>query len=312
MILSCFSFVTFAEETYDTTLTITIENESYAEGEYVKVSVINGTELANRFASADLYFTYDDDILIPAEDDEDYDEDYFMEEIDEDGTEYSELSKVSATVANNESGDMVVSLQASGETGSKAAEGKAILVKWFKVKSGITGVHHSVFRWIHTTKYASTIYGLISSEAVKYEKVNFVDATTVIKGSELASEPESLPAAYAYVSENDLNETNINGKIVNITTNYAVAFGKVAPRKADATRVKAGFLLSVTNEDMTVGNSAVKDFEAINVSSENIFGGLFYGPGLEAGQTYYVMPYVTYSDGVTLYASEAKSFAMPE
>ena len=60
-----------------------------------------------------------------------------------------------------------------------------------------------------------------------------------------------------------------------------------------------------------INNKNIKNFEAANFASDNIFGGLFYGPGLKAGATYYVMPYVTYSDNVTLYAPSAVSFTMP-
>ena len=309
MVLSFFSFVTYADETYDSTWSIVTDKDSYNAGDYMLLTVHNSTELANRFATATIHITFDENTLEYVTDvDLIYDE--FEIEVDyaPGQTQFGEGGEGGYLATDGEFIDVF-----SANSVRMRAD-RDVYYLFFKVKDDIKGINELNFRWVlnENDKPSQVGYVLDGDKTEYYYNIDFVNATVKIVGSTLDSEPEVLPMSYAYASENDLGETEINGTPVNITTNYAAAFGKVAARKADAVKLKAGFLLSKITDNMVITNSSLKDFEAVNFSSENIFGGLFYGPGLEAGTTYYVMPYVTYSDGVTLYASEAASFTMPQ
>jgi len=293
MILNCFSFVTFAEN-YDFTLSILADKASYSAGEEIELSIVADKDFET--SNGRINITYNEELI----------------EI----KTKAYKSEVSAFPFNKENatipGEYLLNWADTENYEVKA--GEVMIYLYFTVKEDIKGVDEINIRWIKDKSEN------IQSWVMKYEEdyvtenihnVKFKDLTLNTIGSELEDESEYLPVAFANASANDLLETTINGESVNINTDYAVAFGKIAVRKADVTRVEAGFLLSKTNDNMTLDNLSIKKFKAINISSENIFGGLFYGPGLEAGQTYYVMPYVTYSDK-TLYAQNPVSFTMPE
>ncbi len=309
MLISCFAFTTYAETTYDSTWTITTDKDSYNAGDYMAVTFVNSTRLTNKLYAGTIHITFDENILEYASEDDDNFWNAFPNAL----KAPAQLNLIGATdgVSLATDGEFLTNM---GSTGVQLTAGNNFYILYFKVKSDIKGTNDLNFRWVLKDSDAGSYagYQLAGSLERYYYNIEFVDKTVTVVGADLTTDNTALPEAKAFASANDFEngKVDINGTEKNISTAYAAAFGTVVPRNG-AKRVKAGFLLSTLSTGLTVDNEAIKNFEAANFASDNIFGGLFYGPGLEAGATYYVMPYVTYSDNVTLYAPSAVSFTMP-
>jgi hypothetical protein len=309
MLISCFAFTTFAETTYDSTWTIKTDKDSYKAGDYLVLTVMNSTELANKLYPFCIHITFDKNMVEYVTD---FDELYDAIEAEPNflpgEPAYGTGAEGGVITKDGEFSDAVAC------TGANVRANRKVYTLYFKVKEDIKGTNDLNFRWVlKDTDIPSYAGYQFDGSTVKYEyNIKFVDKTVTVVGDNLAADNTALPEAKAFAAANDFEDgkVDINGTEKTINTAYAAAFGTVVPRNG-ASRVKAGFLLSTESTGLTVDNTAIKNFEAANFASNNVFGGLFYGPGLEAGKTYYVMPYVTYSDNVTLYAPSAVSFTMP-
>ena len=313
MILSCFSVVAFAEESYDNVWTMHTDKSSYEPGDYLILTIKNGVEIP-QFNGALIHFTFDENVLEYVTD---YNELYDALEIEPQTlpgvTSYG--TSTGGEIATD--GEFVDTISSAGNI---IRANRVVYTVYFKVKQDIVGTNQVNFRWVLNSKnYPSWVVSVTQGdgEDIKtYFNVNFVSASANVIGENLAQEPQYLSAESTYVfsgkNETGDNIIEINGVKKSITSRYAVAYSKVAPRNDGVVKLAAGFILSKENSNLTLESKNIKIFEARNFGSDNMFTGLFYGPGLKAGETYYVIPYVTYTNGETLYASEAQSFTMPE
>lgn len=314
MVLSCFSVVSFAEESYDNVWTMYTDKESYNAGDYLVLTIKNGVEIS-QFNGASIHFTFDENVLEYVTD---YDEVY-----DEFEEEPETLPGVTS-YGTSSGGELTTDgefMDTVGAAGSKIRANRVVYTVYFKVKQNIKGTNELNFRWVlkstNTPSWVVTTTQTETGDVETYFNVKFVDAKVTVVGEDIPTEEitEFLPYedtnVFAAKNEFENNTVEINGVKKNIGSRYAVACSKVPAR--NAAKVEAGFIISNENAKLTLETAREKNiYKAANFAFDNIFTGLFYGPGLEAGKTYFVIPYVTYSDGVTIYASEAKSFTMPE
>lgn len=311
-LLNIISVVSFAGEDYISHWTMTTDKKTYLPGDYLILTIKNSNSI-NPFNGARIHFTFDENLL------------EYVTDFDE---LYNNIGAEPATLPGSASygtcsGGMITNdgefVDTIASVGLNLREAKDVYTVYFKIKKDIYGTHEVNFRWILNSKdYPSwvvqTVPG-VSGDTETYLNVKFEDTSIVITGENMVEDNKMLSGSHSgsFSVKNDSENTltEINGTATFISTDYAISFGRVVPRNNGVIKTKAGFLLSATNVDMNIQNKMLKNFEAVNFGSDNFFAGLFYGPGLKAGETYYVMPYVTYSDGITLYAPQATSFTMP-
>ena len=313
ILLNLFSVVIFANNEYDSNWTMTTDKSTYNIGDYLILTIKNST-LINPYNGCTIHFTFNKELL-----------EYVTDEnvlYDDLGLEPKTLPGV-ALYGTSQGGELTKDgefIDTVADIGTKIKDDKEVYTVYFKVKENIEGTHQLNFRWIlnsedHPSWVVQSIQGT-TGDIENYLNINFVDTSVVVNGNQMAEDNKTLSSNHSFASatKNDLNgkTIDINGIKQIITSDYAMAFGRVAPRNNGIIKIKAGFILSATNTDLKLGSKNAKEFEALNFASDNIFAGLFYGPGLKPGTTYYVMPYVTYSDGITLYAAQPLSFTMPE
>lgn len=312
LVMTCLSVVAFAsEEVYDSTWSLVVKNQegatdNFNPGDIIEVSIVNSTSLANKITDTTVYFTYNGDAIEVATED---DIDAIYEAFEEEVVAACGLTSTGGDVSmfDTETAGIFKGVYATG-TSARAGANKVAFKAYFKIKSDITGNVPLNFRWIHTGKHASFVCG----EAGNYN-INFADAFLTAKGATIAEEPTVLPTeginSRPYAFAPTVNPTvespllvSMNGETVNVTTPYLVVFSKIAARNANAGEV--GMLISKDNiADMTEETSGVKKAVALNVSSANHFGVLFYGEAFEAGNTYYTRAYAKYEDGEVIYGA---------
>ena len=319
MVLSCFSVVSFAEESYDATFKMVTNDVSYNAGDYLRLDFIVEIDNEDEMIYNEGYVVhvaYDSGLLSYATNKNEVKNAFGLSTRPATLPAVAWLATSSSGIDTNRTdGEFIDNL---GYTEGEFWDGDNAYTVFFKVNEDVKGTHELNFKWVLGSKnIPSAIKYSDGGLELKDYNVKFVDTAVTIVGEDIPEEEaaEFLPYedtnVFAAKNEFENNTVEINGVKKNIGSRYAVACSKVPAR--NAAKVEAGFIISNENAKLTLETAREKNiYKAANFAFDNIFTGLFYGPGLEAGKTYFVIPYVTYSDGVTIYASEAKSFTMPE
>jgi len=288
--INCLSFLTVSADTYDTNWTMTIKNEDsqtegFKAGDKLIVEIINSNKVTS-LTDTVIKFTYNSNLL------------EYATTVPVCGLSSSDISKDVSYEELNTDG----LFRGAFATATKAEilAGQTMYKVYFKVKDEIPdGITALNFRWIHTGNDKSYV-----ASGEKNYSIDFIDASTTVKGNELAKNPDKLSGisdSMFVPSENPTasnpETVNLNGNIVTLTSPYVVVFSKLLP--ANSKYIEAGIMISETqNENMDKDTSGVYYAKAEKFTSDNRFGVLFYGKGLKAGTNYYAKVRVEYEDFV--------------